>query len=95
MSERLLIDWTDVPPEDIIWAERPDGERVRYGELRKGDIFRPWLTNRYVTIQCEDQDGSRWYRCVEDGQRSDGLTTPEAYGYQVICVEADYKKALH
>ena len=88
--------WTDTPPNDIRWAERPDGERVRYCELAVGDVFRPFFPpDGYVTIHCETQDGDIWYKVTDLPIKADGVQCLSDFGWAVMVVETKLLEAVH
>lgn len=79
--------WRDTEPESIIWAERPDGTRVRFIELKINDTFRMVWNNRYVDVCHEPTGDDTWYRAVGEPMRADGTEIMQDFGYGVMIEE--------
>jgi len=86
--------WRDTKPENIIWAELLDGRRVRFSELRPGDVFRGWWNGEHIDPTTHMANNS-YFKAMESGRKADGLDTTQDFGYVLTVEKVKLKKVLN
>jgi len=75
--------WRDTPAEKLIVAERLDGSRVRFSELRCGEIVRFVAADGHYVDPVAAEYSDSYFRVCEEPRRADGTETMQDFGWCV------------
>jgi hypothetical protein len=86
--------WTDTPPGEIVWAEKIDGERVRFRDLRVGDVFRAIAPDGFVIDPETQERDNVWCRVTGGPIRGDDPQCTQGYGWAIYFERIDSPKLI-
>ena len=90
-----MSEWRDTPPEDRVLVERLDGERVRFNDVRAGEVFRFVAPHGgYVDVDCVPTEEPVYYRACEDPRPADGTESSQDFGWCMPVEEVEDPKAV-
>lgn len=86
-----MSEWQDTPDGEAVLAERLDGERVRYYDLRPGDIFRAVdpVGGTYIDPFPPFEPSDALWRVKDDPRPSDGTECCQEFGWCMAVEEVD------
>lgn len=84
-----MSEWVDTPENQRIFAERPDGERVRFSELRAGEVVRfVGIEGTYIEPWPDYEPTESWFK-VEEPRQADGTECSQDFGWCVPIEEVE------